>query len=316
MSKIGYNLLIKRDAQVAIAAFTFLARLDCSVLTIRMYTSFNACYAAYRLLSHTGEEVMGSENNNSLQSAISSGIAIGKDLVSLLRDVTLLLLAIFLILYPDKINSILNEAGFKEGNFAGLKWQSSLDNSTQSLKEAEAKISELQKEKNEQAKVLAEAKPLLTDSPLKQRISQLEKSNTAQKESTQLVLNSVAQTIKANTALVEKTQVPFNKSDYLVGLQTLGIPDEERTAINEKLIADGYGLDSITWSYPAGARLSWFASRSTVFYYSASALPAAQELARIMKIITAQNFAVQRGAGLGVDPGRRNVTLFVHFIKE
>lgn len=258
---------------------------------------------------------MDSEKQKTPQSTISLGISIGKDLVSLLRDGTLLLLAIFLVIYPDKINSILNEAGFKEGNFAGLKWQSSLDNSTQSLKEAEAKISELQREKNEQAKALAEAKTLLADSALKQRISQLEKSNTAQEKSTELVLNSVAQTIKANTALVGKIQAPFNKSDYLVGLQTLGIQDEERIAINAKLSSDGYGLDSITWSYPAGERPSWFASRPTVFYYSASALPAAQELARIMKTITKQDFAVQRGAGLGVDPSRRNVTLFVHFIK-
>jgi hypothetical protein len=258
---------------------------------------------------------MDSEKQKTPQSMISLGISVGKDLVSLLRDGALLLLAIFLVIYPDKINSILNEAGFKEGNFAGLKWQSSLDNSTQALKEAEAKISELQREKNEQAKALAEAKTMLGDTALRQRIVQMEKSNTAQKESTELVLNSVAQTIKANSALVEKIQAPFNKSDYLVGLQTLGIPDEERKAINAKLSADGYGLDSITWSYPAGERPSWFASRSTVFYYSVSALPAAQELARMMKTLTKQDFVVQRGAGLGVDPSRRSVTLFVHFIK-
>ena len=258
---------------------------------------------------------MDSEKQKTPQSMISLGISVGKDLVSLLRDGALLLLAIFLVIYPDKINSILNEAGFKEGNIAGLKWQSSLDNSTQALKEAEAKISELQREKNEQAKALAEAKSMLGDTALKQRIVQMEKSNTAQKESTELVLNSVAQTIKANAALVEKIQTPFNKSDYLVGLQTLGIQDEERKAINAKLSADGYGLDSITWSYPAGERPSWFAARSTVFYYSASALPAAQELARMMKALTNQDFVVQRGAGLGVDPSRRSVTLFVHFIK-
>lgn len=261
-------------------------------------------------------EVMDSEKQKTPQSTIPIVISIGKDLVSLLRDGTLLLLAIFLVIYPDKINFILKNAGIKEGNFAGLKWESSLYNSTQALKEAEVKISELQREKNEQSKALTEAKTMLGDSALKQRISQLEKSNTAQKESTQQVLNSVAQTIKANTALVEKTQVPSNKSDYLVGLQTLGIQDAERIVINEKLSSDGYGLDSITWSYQAGARPTWFASRSTVFYYSASALTAAQELARIMKTLTKQDFAIQRGAGFGVDPSRRNVTLFVHFVKE
>lgn len=259
---------------------------------------------------------MDSEKQEAHRPTITMAISVGKDLISLLRDGALLLLAVLLIAFPNKINLILNEAGFKEGSVAGFKWESRLDNSTQALKEAEAKISELQKEKNEQAKALAEAKTLLADSALKQRISQLEKMNTDQKASTELVLSSVAQTIKANTDLVEKTKAAPNKSDYLVGLQTLGISDSERTTINVKLSSEGYGLDSITWSYPAGERPSWFATRSTVFYYSASALPAAQELARFLKTLTKQDFAVQRGAGLGVDPSRRDVTLFVHLVKE
>lgn len=241
-------------------------------------------------------------------------VSIGKDLISLLRDGALFLLAVLLVAFPAKLNSMLIDAGFKEGSLAGFKWQSSLVNSNQALEEAQAKISELQKVNNEQVKALAEARALLTDSALKQRITKLEKDNIAQKESTGLVQHSVAQTIQTNVTLVEKTQLPHNKSDYLVGLQTLGIPDAERIAINMKLSSDGYGLDSITWSYPAGERPSWFAPRSTVFYYSASALPAAQELANFMKNITRQDFVVQRGAGLGVDPSRRDVTLFVHFI--
>jgi hypothetical protein len=99
-------------------------------------------------------------------------------------------------------------------------------------------------------------------------------------------------------------------------VQTLGVPDAERVVINEKLRADGYGLDLVTWSYPAGERPSWFAARSTVFHCSGSSLPAAQELAHLMKLLTGQKFAVQRGAGLGVDPSRRDVTLYVHYVKS
>ena len=247
---------------------------------------------------------------------IATAISIGKDLISLLRDGALFLLAVLLVAFPVKLNSMLVDAGFKEGSVAGFKWQSSLVNSNQALEEAQAKITELQKENNNQVKALAEARALLTDPALKQRIAKLEKDNVSQKESTGLVQDSVAQTIKSNVTLVEKSQITFKKSDYLVGLQTLGISDAERIAINNKLSSDGYGLDSITWSYPAGERPSWFATRPTVFYYSASALPAAQELARFMKTETRQDFAVQRGAGLGVDPSRRDVTLFVHFIKD
>jgi hypothetical protein len=243
-------------------------------------------------------------------------ISIGKDLISLLRDGALFLLAILLVAFPATLNKILADAGFKAGSIAGFEWQASLVNTNQALEEAHAKISDLQRENNEQVNALAEARALLADSALKQRINKLEKDNVAQKASTGLVQSSVAQTIKTNETLVEKAQPLRNKSDYLVGLQTLGIPDTERIAINTKLHSDGYELDSVTWSYPAGERPSWFATRSTVFYYSASALPAAQELASFMKIVTKQEFAVQRGAGLGVDPGRKDVTLYVHFIKS
>ena len=43
---------------------------------------------------------------------------------------------------------------------------------------------------------------------------------------------------------------------------------------------------------------------------------AAQELAKLMKELTGQDFAAQRGAGLGVEPSRRDVTLFVHYVKK
>jgi hypothetical protein len=144
------------------------------------------------------------------------------------------------------------------------------------------------------------------------------------KDATKQVQTVVSQTIDSNLPLVEKALSSSSQlaparraqSDYLVGLQTLGVPDTERIAINEKLQSDGYSLDPLTYSYPAGERPAWFAPRSTVSYYSASALPAAQQLARFMKTVTGQEFAVQRGAGLGVDPSRKEVTLFVHYIKS
>ena len=259
---------------------------------------------------------MAADNEVSHQPLVSTFVSIGKDTVAMLRDGMLFLLAVLLILFPGKLNSVLTDAGFTEGSLGGFKWQSSLVNSNQALKEAQAKISELQKINNEQVKALTEARALLSDTPLKQRISKLEAENSIQKESTEIVQNSVAQTLRTNAALVAKAQVPIDKSNLLVGLQTLGITDEERIAINGKLSADGYGLDKTTWSYPAGERPSWFAPRSTVFYYSSSALPAAQELARFMKSVTQQEFAVQRGAGLGVDPSRRDVTFFVHLVRK
>jgi hypothetical protein len=72
----------------------------------------------------------------------------------------------------------------------------------------------------------------------------------------------------------------------------------------------------VTWSYPAKERPSWFATRSTVFYYAGSSLPAAQQIARFMSSVTGQEFSVQRGAGLGVDPAKKEVTFYIHYLKN
>ena len=92
------------------------------------------------------------------------------------------------------------------------------------------------------------------------------------------------------------TPVVHSKSEFSVGLQTLGVPGEERIALNDKLRGEGFALDPITYSYPAGERPSWFAPRSTVFYYSSSAQEMARALARFMKSETGQEFVVQKGA--------------------
>jgi hypothetical protein len=259
---------------------------------------------------------MDSEKKEAYQPKISAAISMGKDIVSFLRDGALFILSVLLIAFPNKINSILTNAGFKKGSVVGFEWEASIDNSIEALTKANAKISELQKENNEQAIILAEAKSQSANPILKERISQLEKNNKSQNNSTIQVLYSVDQAIKTNTNFLEKTTAKRPNSDYLVGLQTLGFPDAEREAINSKLSSNGYGLDRLTASYSAGDRPSWFATRSTVFYYSASALPAAQELARYLKTLTKQEFVIQRGAGLGVDPSQRDITLFVHFVKE
>jgi hypothetical protein len=105
-------------------------------------------------------------------------------------------------------------------------------------------------------------------------------------------------------------------SDYLVGLQTLGLDDSARQQLNQKIRGGGYGLHDTSLSYPKNERPPWFASKSTVFYYAKSALPAAKQLAGVMKQFTGDDFAVQRGSGLGVDPAQQDVTLFVHYVKN
>jgi hypothetical protein len=258
------------------------------------------------------------------RSGTSEFISVGKDCVSLLRDATLFLLAALLVVFPTTFNSILVQAGFEEGSIVGFKWKSKLIESNSALQEAQSTIADLQKKNDEMAKVLAEANTKLADPSFGERIIKLEHENSQLKEATQQVQTTVSRTIESNTPFVEKALSLSNQptsslrqtSDYLVGLQTLGIADEARKDLNAKLLKAGYSLHDISVSYQLSDRPSWFAQRSTVFYYSRSALPAAKGLAQLLKGLTGEDFAIQRGAGLGVDPGQRDVTLFVHYTKS
>jgi hypothetical protein len=114
----------------------------------------------------------------------------------------------------------------------------------------------------------------------------------------------------------KSTQLVHQKSEFRVGVQTVGVPDATRTGLNENLKSAGYGLHDISSSYARAEKPGWFSPQSTVLYYSNSAAQAAAELARFLSAQTGTSFAVQRGSGLGVDPGERDITLFVHYLAK
>jgi hypothetical protein len=259
-----------------------------------------------------------SHENSSRAKAV---VALSKDFVSLLRDGALFALALLLIAFPSQFNSILVNAGFEEGSFVGFKWKSKLIENDNALKSAHATIANLQARNDELLVALQDTNAKLSDPVFLSRLTKLEEENRILKNSTTRVQKSVTQAIDSNAPLVEKAlsssaQRLGPPSTYLVGLQTVGVGDDESKALNAKLESAGYRLDLLTYSYPAGNRPSWFAIRSTVFYYSAASSSGAQELAKTMRSLTGQDFAVQRGAGLGVDPSERDRTLFVHYLKK
>lgn len=257
---------------------------------------------------------------------LSRTLALGKDFFSLLRDGALFGLAVLLIAFPNQLNAVLVSAGFEEGSVVGFKWKSKLVQSNDALQQAQATIASLQTKNRELLDALAEANSKAQDPELLKRATALEEENRRENNRTDEVQAIVANTLDANEPLVQKARAsteptapapaPPAKSAYTVGLQTLGVGNDDRVALNEQLRADGFGLDPITYSYPAGQRPAWFATRSTVFYYGASARPMAQQLADFMKAKTGQTFAVQRGAGLGVDAARKDLTLFVHYLRD
>jgi hypothetical protein len=264
------------------------------------------------------------ESPKTIEARAGAALTMGKDAVALLRDAALFFLGILLILFPGQFNSMLVRAGFEEGSIVGFTWKKKLVESDDALQKAQATISELQHKNDELVVALTEAKTHSQDSAFDTRVDRLRDDNRRLKDATQQVQAAVSQTIDSNVPLVQKALAASSgraadvrpKLDYSVGVQTVGLTDDERAALNSRVRAEGYSLDSTSVSYPAGQRPSWFAPRSTVFYYASSALPTAQELARFMKSATGQDYAVQRGAGLGVDPARRDVTLFVHYIKN
>ncbi len=266
---------------------------------------------------------MSADNTKPDSPWIATVTAIAKDMVAVLRDGALLLLAVLLVAFPARFNSMLVDAGFKEGSIAGFKWQSTLVESNDALKDAQLTISKLQAKNDELLKALSDANSKSKDPELLQRLAKLEEENKTLKTATLTVQARVTESIETSTPLVEKAlsssgrvaDGPRNKSDVMVGLQTLGVADAERLALNEGLSTQGYGLDQTTWSYAANQRPSWFAERSTVFYYAASSRPMAEQIAQYMKSRTGQTFAVQRGSGLGVDPSRKELTFFVHYVK-
>ena len=247
-------------------------------------------------------------------------ISLGKDLVALLRDSTIFILTLLLIVFPSKFNSILVAAGFEEGSFVGLKWKSNLEVTNEKLDEANEQITALQTKNDELLAALNEAEKKIgqanteSSEDFGRKVASLEKQNLELKSQTQIVQSSVNRRLKTNIDFINTKKNIQTKSDFFVGLQTVGIDDSKRIALNEQIRDEGYSLDDKTYAYPAGQKPSWFAYRPTVFYYSTTSKEQAMALADFMKSKTGKTFHVQRGAGLGVDADKKNVTLFVHYL--
>src|SRR6218665_1739651 len=101
-------------------------------------------------------------------------VAVGKDLVALLRDAALLLIAVLLVMFPVTFNTILQKAGFEEGSLVGFKWKAKLVENDAALKEAQALITSLKEQNDKLNQTLAEAQQQSPNDNLKQQLSSLE----------------------------------------------------------------------------------------------------------------------------------------------
>jgi len=138
--------------------------------------------------------------------SFSEFVNTGKDLVAMMRDFILLLLAVLLLAWPQAINSILVEAGFEEGSFAGLKWKAKFSESDAALLTAQATIDDLREQNEKLNNALSDVKNLITNPKKKEEIASLEQLNIRISENSQKVQAAVNTTTSANAQLVQQVQ--------------------------------------------------------------------------------------------------------------
>ena len=70
-------------------------------------------------------------------------LTLWKDGLAVTRDTLFLVLAALLVIFPATFNALLERAGIEEWSVAGMKWRAKLVDSDQSLKDANAMITDL-----------------------------------------------------------------------------------------------------------------------------------------------------------------------------
>lgn len=146
---------------------------------------------------------MTEETNNR---SVSGVVSTGKDLIAMLRDGMLLFIVFLLLLWPQKVNMILVDAGFEEGSFAGLKWKAKLKESDSTLLEAQATIADLREQNENLSKALMDVEADIPSEEVRADIAKLDQLNTRLAASSARVQAAVKTTTSANAPLIQKVQ--------------------------------------------------------------------------------------------------------------
>jgi hypothetical protein len=141
---------------------------------------------------------------------LASSVAIAKDAFALLRDFALFAVAILLVVFPSTFNSILTNAGFEEGSFAGIKWKRQFYDTDTALRTAQDTITSLQTQNSDLLKALAESKSHAPDLKQREELAKLESASRATTEAASQVQASVGATLANNDPLVEKARAAIS----------------------------------------------------------------------------------------------------------
>lgn len=139
--------------------------------------------------------------------SIERWISVGKDLFALLRDSSLFLLAVLLLVFPKLLNDVLTSAGFEEGSVVGFKWKASLVESNDALTAANSTIEALRAQLKQSNDALAAAKNAMPPGELRTEIQSVENSGRKLTETTANASEFIRSTISQNAPLVERAQL-------------------------------------------------------------------------------------------------------------
>jgi hypothetical protein len=168
---------------------------------------------------------MSAEYSKTTAPKIASIASIAKDIVALLRDSTIFLLAVLLLAFPSRLNTMLVDAGFEEGSIVGFRWKSKLVTTNQDLQSAQQQISSLQKRNDELTGLLSDANVKAADPGLKERLAQLEADNDRLNKQSLALQTNIPTTIDSNIPLIERatasadsTNTATDKRYYVIAL--------------------------------------------------------------------------------------------------
>jgi hypothetical protein len=147
---------------------------------------------------------MSNDEISKAKDPVSKSVTLGKDVVSLLRDLALFVLALLLLVFPTKFNTVLSNAGFEEGSLVGFKWKARLFQSDDALKQAQTTINDLTTQLTQVSNALSEAQAKLDDPALTEKVAKLEEESKRIQDTASRVESSVQVTIASNAPLVEK----------------------------------------------------------------------------------------------------------------
>lgn len=137
----------------------------------------------------------------------SKAISNGKDLVALLRDLSLIVVFLMLLIFPEGFNSILTNAGFEEGSVLNFKWKNSALKSNAELQETSTQLAMYKLQTDSLKLLITQIQQKVTDPVVKQELKAIEKKSEELTIATSKTQASVRKTISLNAPLIKKAQL-------------------------------------------------------------------------------------------------------------